>query len=173
MKNITKQLTGLTMMAFLIFAGCGGGEGENNQASSEASAQTESAGLSDFEQEHGIGPVTEVVTVGEIDMEKVEKGKELFKIKCSACHKVGEKYIGPQLGDVLDKRSPAYVMNMILNPDGMVKEHPEAKKMLQEFLSPMPNQNLEREEARAIVEYLASVHIEHEDDDDDNEEREN
>lgn len=172
MENIMKKLTGLIIVASLLFVGCGGGESEDNQTSSEASAQTESTGLSDFEQKHGIGPVTEVVTVGEIDMEKVEKGKELFKIKCSACHKIGEKYIGPQLGGVLDKRSPTYVMNMIMNPDGMVKNHPEAKKMLQEFLSPMPNQNLEREEARAIVEYLASVQTEH-DDDDDEEEHEN
>lgn len=157
MKKQIKQITGLALVALLLLGGCGGSNNGNSQSSSKASAQKETGGLTEFEQEHGIGPVTEVITVGKIDMDKVEKGKELFKIKCSACHKIGEKYIGPALGDVLDKRTPTYVMNMILNPDGMVKEHPEARKMLQEFLSPMPNQNLEREEARAIVEYLASA----------------
>lgn len=158
MKNTIKNIAGLLVMASFILAGCGGGaEQSNTQSAQKSSASGDTEGLTAFEQEHGIGPVTEVITVDQIDMEKVEKGKELFKIKCSACHKIGERYIGPQLGDVFDDRSPTYVMNMILNPDGMVKEHPEAKKMLQEFLSPMPNQNLEREEARAIVEYLSSV----------------
>ncbi len=95
--------------------------------------------------------------MGEADRERIEKGKEIFKTKCSACHKVGEKYIGPDLAGVTDRRTPTYVMNMILNPDGMVKKHPEAKKMLSEYLSPMPNQNLERDEALAIVQYLDSV----------------
>ncbi|CAN5385388.1 hypothetical protein BH23BAC3_BH23BAC3_31390 [soil metagenome] len=48
-------------------------------------------------------------------------------------------------------------MNMKLNPDQMQKEHPEVKKLLAEYITPMPNQNITREEARAIVEYLASA----------------
>ncbi|MCW9707319.1 c-type cytochrome [Fodinibius salsisoli] len=158
MENTIKNIVGLLLVTMLILAGCGGGaEQGNTQSAQKASTSGGTEGLTAFEQKHGIGPVTEVITVDQIDMKKVKKGKELFKIKCSACHKIGERYIGPKLGDVFDDRTPTYVMNMILNPDGMVKEHPEAKKMLQEFLSPMPNQNLEREEARAIVEYLSSV----------------
>ncbi len=160
MKKTLSKITGLAVLAAVLLAGCSGASEDNGkQTTSKASATTES-GLTQFEQEHGIGPITEVVTVGEIDMEKVEKGKQLFKTKCSACHRIGERYVGPDLGDVLDKRSPAYVLNMILNPDEMVKKHPEAKKMLAEFLSPMPNQNLEMDEARAILEYLASVQAE-------------
>lgn len=157
MDSKIKQIIGLAMMAGVLLVGCGGGSDTGNNKSVESSAKKESSGLSAFEQEHGIGPVTEVVTVGEIDMEKVEQGKQLFKTKCSACHKISERYVGPALNTVLDDRTPTYVMNMILNPDGMVKKHPEAKKMLQEFLSPMPNQGLSKDEARAIVEYLASV----------------
>lgn len=58
------------------------------------------------------------------------------------------------IGTVLDRRSPAYVMNMILNPERMVAEHPEARAMLAEYMTPMANQNLTEEEARAIVEYF-------------------
>lgn len=173
MKKTLSKLTGLAALAVVLLAGCSGASEDNErQTASKASATTES-GLTQFEQKHGIGPVKEVVTVGEIDMEKAEKGKELFKTKCSACHRIGERYVGPDLSNVLDRRSPTYVMNMVLNPDEMVKKHPEAKKMLAEFLSPMPNQNLEMEEARAIVEYLASVQAEPEDDDENEDEDEN
>lgn len=161
MNSTLRQLTGIAAMSLVLLAGCGGGGGDQANASRAGAAGGPNAnGLTEFEQEHGIGPVTEAVTIGEISPEMVKKGRELFKTKCSACHKVGERYIGPELGTVLDRRSPAYVMNMILNPDGMVKKHPEAKKLLQEYLSPMPNQNLSKEEARAIVEYLSSTQTE-------------
>lgn len=137
----------------LIIIGCGGEKGSDASKNSQESTETE---LTDFEMENGIGPITEVVTVNEIDEELARKGAEVFELKCSACHKLEERYVGPALGDVLEKRTPAYVMNMILNPDEMVKKHPEAKKMLQQFMTPMPNQNITKEEARSIVEYLAS-----------------
>src|SRR5690606_32286947 len=73
-------------------------------------------GLSEFELEHGIGPVKQEVVLGEIDAERVALGKSVFEVKCTACHKVGERYIGPDLAGVTQRRSPTYVMNMILNP---------------------------------------------------------
>lgn len=158
MINKLRYITLFSIASLLLFAGCGSNQnGKTENPEPKSAAEQNESGLTDFQMEHGIGPVTEVITLGEADPEKIEKGKSLFKMKCSACHKVDQQYIGPNLGTVLKKRSPAYVMNMILNPDGMVKEHPEAKKMLQEFLSPMPNQNLTQDEARAILEYLASV----------------
>ncbi len=152
--KITQLFTLLLLSTAVLFTGCGGDGGQ--KSASESSAKKEESGLSAFEMEHGIGPVTEVVELGALDMQLAEKGREIFELKCSACHKVNERYIGPAVGDVLERRSATYVMNMILNPDGMVKEHPEARKVLQEYLSPMPNQGLSKEEARAIVEFFAS-----------------
>ena len=62
--------------------------------------------------------------------------------------------VGPSLGGVTARRTPEYIMNMILNPEGMIQQHPEAKKMLAQFLTPMPNQHLTEDEARAVLEYL-------------------
>ena len=45
-------------------------------------------------------------------------------------------------------------MNMMLNPDEMVRKHPEARALLAEFMAPMPNQNVTEADARALVEYL-------------------
>jgi len=45
--------------------------------------------------------------------EMAEEGKTLFDAKCAACHKMDERYVGPALGGVTERRSPAYLMNMI------------------------------------------------------------
>lgn len=153
MKTIHMVLLLFLSSAFL-FISCT--EKEKADSNNKAKVENESS-LSAFELENGIGPIKEPVVRNELNQELAEKGGEIFEMKCSACHKVDQRYIGPELGNVLERRTPAYVMNMILNPDGMVKEHPVAKKLLQEYLSPMANQGLSREEARAIVEYLAST----------------
>jgi mono/diheme cytochrome c family protein len=154
--KISKIIIAVSLSLALMLIGCGGNGDSGSKQQAQTKKQNET-GLSTFEQEHGIGPLTETISLGdEVDMEMAQKGKELFVLKCSACHKVNERYIGPALGNVLEHRSPTYVMNMILNPDGMTKNHPEAKKLLQEYMSPMPNQGLSQEEARAIVEFLAS-----------------
>lgn len=153
--KLTRILIAVSLSIVFALSGCGG-NGDSEKQQTPAKEKNES-GLSAFELKNGVGPVTETISLGEeVDMELAQKGKEIFELKCSACHKVNERYIGPELGDVLDRRSPTYVMNMMLNPDGMTKNHPEAKKLLQEYMSPMPNQGLSQEEARAIVEFLAS-----------------
>jgi hypothetical protein len=65
-----------------------------------------------------------------------------------------ERYVGPPLGGVTGTRTPAYLMNMMLNPDGMYTKHPEARKLLAEYMTQMPNLGLTQQEARSIVEYL-------------------
>lgn len=157
--NNSKLILNLLTIVLLTLSlqACGGGEESSNQANSNQTTAQNESGLSDFELEHGIGPVNEVIELGALDQDLAVQGKEVFEAKCTACHKTDERYIGPALNDVLDRRTPTYVMNMILNPDGMVKEHPEAKKLLQEYISPMTNQNLSREQSRAVVEYFRTL----------------
>ena len=102
----------------------------------------------------GIGPVTEEVKLGEIDPAMAKQGEEVFTQMCTACHKLDKRHVGPALSGVLERRNPAWVMNMILNPEVMVKEDPVAKELFAEYLSPMANQNLTQEQARAVVEYI-------------------
>ncbi|MEZ4748480.1 MAG: hypothetical protein R3C41_20615 [Calditrichia bacterium] len=47
-------------------------------------------------------------------------------------------------------------MNMILDPEKMLKLHPEAQKMLAQFYTPMPNQNLTKDEARDVWNICAN-----------------
>jgi len=101
----------------------------------------------------GVGPITSI-TLGEIDAAMVETGKEVYKTNCTACHKLGKRSVGPALKGVTERRSPEWIMNMILNPDVMVKEDPTAKALLAEYLAPMANQSLSEDEARSILEFL-------------------
>jgi len=139
----------LMFLAVVALAALGcGGSGEPEDAAGD--------GLSPVELEHGIGPIKGPLDLGSPDAALAARGQGVFEQKCFSCHKMGERFIGPDLGEVLSRRTPAYVMNMILNPDEMVKRHPVAKQLLAEYLAPMANQNLSQDEARAVLEYIRS-----------------
>ena len=105
----------------------------------------------------GVGPVQEV-TLGELDPQWAEQGRQLFEQKCHACHRADRKFIGPSLAGVLQRRNPVWVMNMILNPDQMVQKDPLAQELFMEFNgSPMTNLNLTEDQARTILEYFRTL----------------
>ncbi|WP_150452219.1 c-type cytochrome [Arenibacter lacus] len=106
----------------------------------------------------GVGPITSVTLGAEIDQGMAQMGKEVYDQMCLACHRVGKKFIGPAPDGIMERRTPEWVMNMILNPEGMVKEDPLAKALFMEFNgSPMANQGLTEEQARAVVEYFRTL----------------
>jgi hypothetical protein len=65
-----------------------------------------------------------------------------------------EKVVGPALGGVTKRRTPEWIMNMILNPEEMTKQDPTAQALLAEHLTQMTFQNVTEKEARAILEYF-------------------
>lgn len=106
----------------------------------------------------GVGPIKSVTLNAEIDQAMAAEGKAVYDQMCLACHRIGKKFIGPAPNNILQRRSPEWVMNMILNPDAMVKEDPLAKDLLQEFNnSPMANQGLTEVQARAVLEYFRTL----------------
>jgi cytochrome c5 len=106
----------------------------------------------------GVGPITSLVLPAEIDQAMVTHGKDVYDKMCTACHRADKKFIGPSPTGIFERRTPEWVMNMILDPEGMVKNDPLAKKLLIEFNgSPMANQNLTQEEARAVLEYFRTL----------------
>lgn len=105
----------------------------------------------------GIGPIDNLA-FGEIDQEMVHAGEALFGQKCTACHKIDARYIGPSLKGIYDRRNPAWVMNIMLNPTEMIKKDPTAIQLLKEYNNVvMYNQNLTVEEARALAEYFRTL----------------
>ncbi len=102
----------------------------------------------------GFGPVKEITLPDSIDTALAMQGQRIFQERCAACHQLDEKLVCPPLRHVLERRTPEFVMNMMLNPDEMIRRHPVVKKLIKEYLVPMPDQQLTQEEARAILEFL-------------------
>lgn len=106
----------------------------------------------------GIGPITSVNLGAEIDQKMATHGADVYKKMCTACHRTDKKFIGPAPKGILERRTPEWVMNMILNPEEMTQKDPLAKALLIEFNgSPMANQNLSEEDARAVLEYFRTL----------------
>lgn len=152
-----KQLTLIAAISFAVVS-CGGANTEepasteNNETEVVETTPEEVEEVSPMDNK-GVGPISNV-ELGEIDEALAEKGKEVYKTNCTACHKIGKRSVGPALQGVTERRSPEWVMNMIMNPEGMVAEDPIAKALLEEYLAPMANQSISEEDARAILEFL-------------------
>jgi len=156
----------IALFATLFFASCGGDNGstpaEENSTSHEAVEKVEdkteekvedTATVATGELSKGVGPITSI-ELAEIDDALVETGKEIFKANCTSCHKMKKRFVGPALDGVIDRRSPEWIMNMILNPEEMVEKDETAKALLMEYSAPMANQSLTEDQARAILEFF-------------------
>lgn len=149
-----KLLIILTIIA-LFFTSCGDNK-KDKPVTSEKEAVVSSVKIDLMAptlDNKGIGPIKSV-KLDAIDQAMVEKGKAVYKMNCSACHKFKKRYIGPALKGLTERRSPEWIMNLILNTDEMLKKDPVAKALIAEYNAPMAQQQISKEEARAILEYL-------------------
>jgi mono/diheme cytochrome c family protein len=123
----------------------------------ETTAETKASETIDLTNK-GVGPIKSLVLPAEIDQAMAAKGKEIYNKMCTACHRPDKKFIGPPPIGIFKRRTPEWIMNMILDPEDMVAKDPLAKKLLIEFNgSPMANQNLTEDEARAVLEYFRTL----------------
>ncbi len=104
-----------------------------------------------------IGPVKQLTLAEQLDAALAQQGEQLFNTYCIACHRLEERFIGPPLGNVTQRRGPVYLMNMMLNPNGMIQRHPVVKQLVSEYGTLMTDLSLTEEQARAILEYLRQV----------------
>ena len=103
----------------------------------------------------GVGPIIAVELSKEIDLELANLGEGLYNKYCTICHKVNSKFIGPPPVGILLRRTPEWIMNMILVPEIMLRDDPLAKDLFLEFKgTPMVNQGLSENEARAVLEFF-------------------
>jgi mono/diheme cytochrome c family protein len=87
-----------------------------------------------------------------------EKGKAVAGVKCLSCHKTtGEKLVGPGWQGVTSRHQPHWIMNFITNPDPMIDKDPKVQAQLEICLVRMPNQSLNDDEARSVLEYMREI----------------
>ena len=156
----------ITLLSLALFiASCGEKKEEKkddgfeiNRTKQETPKKEVSEGVPVDMNNKGIGPISSVEFGDEIDADLAAQGEAKFNAICVACHMVDQRMIGPAMEGIYERRSPEWVMNMILNPDGMLKDDPIAKALLKEYNNAiMLNQNLTEEEARAVAEYLRTL----------------
>ncbi|MGB5667310.1 MAG: cytochrome c [Maribacter sp.] len=167
MKSILKFLS---LLIVLLMISCGG-EDQKKKESSQIKIKSQKKEVKTADKStavlaskkidltsKGFGPIKSLTLDPEINQTMVTHGADVYKKMCTACHRADKKFIGPAPNGILLRRTPEWIMNMILDPEGMVKNDPLAKELLIEFNgSPMANQNLTEEEARAVLEYFRTL----------------
>ena len=153
-----KKIYLLSALAVFLLAGCGGASEESDEANEAPQSMLADETPADPMENKGIGPISSVTIGAEIDAEMAEAGKVVYEQMCTACHKPDKNFIGPAPKGIMERRSPEWIMNMILNPEEMIKDDPIAKALLIEFNgAPMANQNLTEEQARQVLEYFRTL----------------
>lgn len=143
----------LTLLAAIaIITACG--SGENNQADDTTAANTVPS-TEDYDPNRGLGPHNDYVYSDSPDATLVAEGEKIAGSKCKSCHKMtDERLVGPGWKGVTERRTGAWLMNFITNPDPMIDKDPELQAQLEICLVRMPNQNVAEAEAKAIVEFM-------------------
>lgn len=140
----------LSIGLFLVTA-CGD-EGSKNEEKSVASDDQPK----DQAEVHGteVKP-GDVTLTTPLNAQWVAAGKSIYDLKCQSCHKLtDERLVGPGWAGVTKRREPHWIMNMITNVEMMLEKDPEAQKLLEQCLVRMPNQNLSKDEARQVIEFM-------------------
>lgn len=130
----------------------------NRTKTEEKAVEAKTEGVPVDMDNEGVGPFKDITFDSEIDTDLAAAGEAKFNTICTACHMAEQRMIGPALKGVYERRNPAWVMNMIIGPDKMLKEDPIAKALLKEYNNAiMLNQNLSEDDVRAVAEYLRTL----------------
>jgi len=144
----------IIISSLALITACGGDSSESDTSDQTETMKTNPSGLSDWELENGFGPVKKKLNLGPLDLSMAKEGEKIFESKCASCHKLDERYTGPAQRNVLQRVTPEFFMNTVLNPDENLEKHPHSKKMLAEYMTKMTNQNVNLKDARALLEYF-------------------
>jgi cytochrome c len=138
------------LLLLFVFPGCGGDSNSDKQTADKSNT----SGLPDWEYKNGFGPIKKKLYLLPVDKTMADEGLKIFESKCAACHKLDERYVGPAQRNVLQRISPEFLMNMVLNPEENLEKHPHTKEMLALYMQKMTNQNINLEDARKLLEYF-------------------
>ncbi len=98
------------------------------------------------------------LVIERIDNLLVEEGQEIFKNKCSECHRMEYKSIGPDISDLCSVRQPEWILNYLLDYQKKPKNTSSVKLFTQKK-SHCPIIISDVDEAFAILDYLRQYRI--------------
>jgi cytochrome c2 len=158
-----KKIAVLSVLGLFLFVSACGGDKTNESQSTASDVKTENQTSEStsttenpsYDPHRGEGKFTDVKVDEKLNAQLATEGESVFNVKCSSCHKLtDEKLVGPGWAGVTKRRQPTWIMNFITNPDAMLDKDPEAQAMLELCLVRMPNQNLNDDEARNLLEFM-------------------
>lgn len=153
-----------TMLLAGMLAACSGGD-EKTPTSNNNEPPPSDQPVNDGK---GIGEIKHVDLNNPLDQGMIAHGKDIYELKCAACHKLSaDRVVGPGWAGVTERRKPEWIMNMVTNVDIMLEQDPVAQQLLRECLTRMPNQNLTVTDARDVLEFMLENDQEKENDEDD------
>ena len=151
MKPNQRFAAAFVMLGFSFLLSC-----NNAQSPAEQTKTTPEPTPTEQAEVHGTEiKAGDVELTTPLNQQWVSNGKGIYEMKCQSCHKLtDERLVGPGWKGVTQKREPHWVMNMITNVDMMLEKDPEAQKLLEQCLVRMPNQNIAKDDARQILEFM-------------------
>ncbi len=153
MKRKSLLAISLLISGFLVLNACGGEE----KSADEKSKASEETPKEQAEVHGTMLTVDDVLLETPLNQQWVNNGKTIYDMKCQSCHNLdAERKVGPGWKGITQKREPHWIMNMITNVDMMLETDPEAQKLLEQCLVRMPNQNIDKDNARRILEFMRS-----------------
>lgn len=164
-------IRGLVILSSIVLISCGGKEEKTKDSFNVDQSRSTEKVAEDIPEnsnvpasqritleDKGVGQIKNITLEPEINTEMATAGEALYKSNCTACHKLDKRFIGPSPKGIMERRSPEWIMNMILDPKLMTEQDRCAKDLLIEFNgAAMANQNLTVEETRSILEYFRTL----------------
>jgi mono/diheme cytochrome c family protein len=171
MKNNLCNLTSLLPFGLALLAACGGNAPESTTpalpatpaappattAPAAPATTTEPAPAATAYPAGFITPAD--ITLGDqLDDGLITEAKKIFDAKCHVCHSMtDQKVVGPGWKGVINERKPEWIMNMMLHTQWMVENDADAQALVEETKTVMPDQQLSKEQARAMLELIRSL----------------
>ena len=152
MKRKSYLALALLISGSLFFAAC------NSEEKPKEETTTVPDAAKDQPETHGteVKPADVTLTTP-LNQEWVKTGKSTYDLKCQSCHKLtDERLVGPGWAGITKRREPHWIMNMITNVEMMLETDPEAQKLLEQCMVRMPNQNITKDQAREVLEFMRS-----------------
>ena len=148
-----KTLLALAITSSVAFVvGC---NSNDSAKKGETTTSTTENTASEGTNPKGIGKYQNVELTHPLDANMVTAGENIYKVKCSSCHKTtDEKLVGPGWKGVTDRRQPEWIMNFVTNTEEMIEKDTAAQRQLEICLVKMPNQSLTETDARSILEFM-------------------